>query len=307
VNNTINSTAPAGAAEHLSLMRTSEILRGILTKNPGVTTFSVERILDAIGTHRFEASLMMFSIPGIVPVPGPRGIVAMPTGAIAWQMVSGQKHIRLPRFLLKKCVSRKSLAVAIHAILPILEAAEKLVRPRWSWVSHPISRRAIGLFIFLMAIAIGQPVFGFNALHAMSICVISLGMSEHDGLAVMLGVVAGVLSLAILAGSGLSARAVRAKLGKALRKIARRLGFTALAKFLDELGYKRLASIVSLEWSELLLIWDPEKRTAERTYVKVQVQPVQQRRRSNGSPRAAASRERLVADAPRQPVCLSVV
>jgi hypothetical protein len=263
VINTLESTAATDASHDLAPVapvRTSEVLRGILTKNPGVKTFTVQRILSSIGNERVEASLMMFSIPAIVPVRGPWGIVSMPTGAIACQMVAGRKQIRLPQFVLRKSVSRKALAVALHAILPLLEAAEKVVRPRWSWVGHSSFRRAIGVFIFLLAIAIAYPLFGFNALHATSIFVMALGMAEQDGVAVLLGVAVGVLSLLILAASGMSARAVRAKAGRWLRKMGQKLGLAVFAKFLGRLGYRRIASILTFHWSDLLLMWNPERR-----------------------------------------------
>jgi hypothetical protein len=262
VTSTFNATAASDAPESLSLMRTSAVLRSILTNNPGVQTFSVERILEAIGTDRVEATLTMFSIPAIVPVPLPQGVVAMPTGMIACQMMAGRKRIKLPQAILRKYVSRRALAIAIHAAVPLLEAAEKVVRPRWSWVTHPTSRRVIGLFVFLLAVAIGFPFLGFDALHATSIIAISLGLAEKDGLAVVLGVVAGLLSLVIVAATGVSTRALRYKVGKWLRKISRKLGINAFANFLERLGYKWLARILSLEWSQLLLLWDPEKRAA---------------------------------------------
>jgi hypothetical protein len=252
-------------------MRTSEILRGILTSNPGVRTFSVKRILASIGSDRFDASLMMFALPAIVPMSGPMGLAAMPTGAIAYQMLSGQKQIRLPRFILRKRVTRRALAVAIHAALPVLEAAEKLVQPRWAWVNHAITRRLIGLFVFLLAVAIAFPLFGFSPLHATSIFVIALGMAEQDGVAVMVGVVAGVISLAIIAASGVSARAVRAKAVRWLRKVGRKVGLSVFANVLETAGYKRLAGVVTFEWSQLLMMWDPERVVHGRA---PRVQPV---------------------------------
>lgn len=239
-------------------LKTSEILRGILTKNPGVETFSVERIVASIGLDHVEASLMMFSLPALVPVKSPGGIVSLPTGALAMQLVAGRKQIRLPRFILNKTVSRRSLAVAIHAIMPVLEAAERVVRPRWSWVAHPISRRAIGLLVFLLAVAIAYPLFSANAAHAMSIFMVSLGMVEQDGLAVLVGVVAGVLSLVVAATSGFSLRALRDKVYKALRKLGKKFGLHAFASYLEKRGYTRIARLLRLEWSGLIMRWDPE-------------------------------------------------
>jgi hypothetical protein len=265
VNNRMDSITAPDASAGPSLMRVSEVLRGILSNNPGVETFTVEDILSSIGDHAFEASLMMFALPAIIPIPRSRGMMALPTGAIACQMVAGQKQIRLPRFIRRKCVSRKALAVAIHAIVPILESAESVVRPRWSWVNHAIWRRLIGLFVLVLVIAIAFPLFGFNALHAASILVISLGMAEKDGLAVMIGVVAGVVSLAIVV-SGVSLRSVRTKVVKRLLKLSRKLGFTLLARYLDRIGQTLLAKLLRFNWSSLLLRWDPERRAARAAW-----------------------------------------
>jgi hypothetical protein len=265
VNTALVVAAPDGALDRLAPRRTSQILRGILVDNPGVKTFSVERILASIGTDRFEASLMMFSIPAIVSIPASRGMTTLPTGGIAYQLAAGEKQIKLPRFVLRKSVSRRALAVAIHAALPVLEAAEKVVRPRWSWVSHSSARRAIGAFILMLAIAIAYPLFGFSALHATSIFVMALGMAEQDGLAVLIGMAVGVLSLAVLAASGMSARALRAKAVGWLRKMGRKLGLQLFARFLRRHGYVRLARLVSLEWSKLVLLWDAEKSATARS------------------------------------------
>jgi hypothetical protein len=274
------SSAPNGTALGLAPLRTSQVLRGILTKNPGVKTFSVQRILLSIGTDRVEASLMMLSLPAILPVPGPSGSTALPTAAIACQLVTGRKRITLPRSVLRKAVSRRALAVAIHAILPILEAAERVARPRWSWVNHSTSRRAIGVFVFVLALAIAFPLFGFNSLHATSIFVMALGMAEHDGLAVLVGVAVGLLSLALLAVSGVSARALRMKAGKWLRKVGQTLGLSLLANVLKRLGYVTLAKILRLRWSDLLLVWDPEKARTRRMPPLPIVQTIAMERRA---------------------------
>lgn len=264
MNSTPHSTVATDVGEPRARLRTSELLRAILTNNPDAKTFSVERILASIGNERFEASLTMFALPALVPVPYPGGMVAMPTGVIAGQLMAGQKQIKLPSFILKKTVTRKSLAIAIHAIAPILEAAEKVVKPRWSWASSPLARRAIGLLIFLLAVAIAYPLAGFTGLHSASIIAVALGLAEQDGLAIVIGLVAGVLSLAIVAAAGLSVRALSPKVRKFLRSIARKLGLKTIARVIERSGYPQLARLVTIRWSELLLLWDPEQHAAHR-------------------------------------------
>jgi Exopolysaccharide synthesis, ExoD len=99
----------------------------------------------------------------------------------------------------------------------------------------------------------------FSVLHALSIVAISLGMAEQDGLAVMLGIVAGIVSLAILASAGVSGREVRAKVMQSLQKMARQRGINALQGFLERLGFPMLAKLLKFKWSDLILMWDPER------------------------------------------------
>lgn len=245
--------------EALIHLRTSEVLRGVLTRNPDVQLFSVEQIIGSLGEERAEAALMLFSVPAVVPLDVPNGATAVPTGVIGSRLACGRRQLRLPGYILRKQISRRALAIAIHAALPVLEAAERLVRPRWHWINHPISRRAIGLLIFLLAVAIAYPLSGSGALHALSIFVMSLGLAEADGLTILIGVVAGVLSLAVVVVTGFSPRVLRRKVARGLRKLAKKLGLSALARFLDRMGFPRLARLLTVQWSDVVMHWDPEK------------------------------------------------
>ena len=182
--------------------RTSQILRNLLANNPDVQEFTVEMIIDSIGESSFGTSLMFFAIPEVVPIPVPglAAIVVIPTAVISAQMASGQKQIRLPKFILKKSVPRKALAAAIHAILPLLEKAEKVSKPRWKWATTPLARRLLGVFIFILALSIAFPIPGFNMPQAISSFIIAMGLVEDDGILVLTGVVAGLASLALLGG-----------------------------------------------------------------------------------------------------------
>lgn len=183
-------------------LRTSQILRNLLTNNPGVEHFSVAKILSEIGATSFGTSLMFFSIPEVlpIPIPGISAIMVLPTGAISIQLATGKKQVALPKFLLERTVPRKALAGALVAILPILERAEKVTKPRWKWATTPASQRFLGLFIFLLALAIAVPIPGFNMPQAIAIFTIGLGLVEKDGVIICLGVLIGLASLILLGG-----------------------------------------------------------------------------------------------------------
>jgi len=183
--------------------RTSQILRDILANNPDVEDFTVEKIVNSIGESSFGTSLMFFAIPEVVPIPVPglAAIVVIPTAIISGQMAVGHKQIRLPKFILKKTVPRRALAAAVRAILPLLEKAEKVSKPRWRWATTPLARRLLGVFIFILALSIAFPMPGFNMPQAISTFIIALGLVEDDGILVAAGVIAGLASLALLGGA----------------------------------------------------------------------------------------------------------
>jgi hypothetical protein len=195
------SAKPAPKVEE-SHVHTSQLLRQLLVNHPG-QTFSVQQIIDGLGgTSAVGTSLMVFSLPEVlpIPIPGISAVVVIPVAAISAQMVVGDGKLRLPNYILKRTIHRKALAGAIHAILPILERAEKVVKPRWSWVLHPAVKRLLGVVIFTLAVGIALPVPGTNIPLAISIFVIAMGMAERDGKVVLLGLLMGLGSMILLGG-----------------------------------------------------------------------------------------------------------
>ncbi len=182
--------------------RTSQILNEILLRNPDAKFFTIEKILGELGVTSFGTSLMFFAIPEVlpIPIPGISAIVVLPTGVLSAQMAAGKREIRLPRFILRRAVPRKALVTAIHAILPVLKKAEKITKPRWKWAASPVAQRALGVFIFLLALAIAFPIPGFNMPQAIAVFMIGLGLVEKDGVVICAGVVTGIASLLLLGG-----------------------------------------------------------------------------------------------------------
>jgi hypothetical protein len=263
VTNPASAAISVNRAPDVPSIRTSQMLREILTKNPTAKHFTVKQIVDSIGESRVETSLIFFSIPGMLPVPGTSKLCGIPAGLIAGQMIAGRTQIKLPQFILRRSVPRRSLAVAIYAILPVLEMAEKAAKPRQLWASHPAVQRALGVFILLLALVIALPIFGFNVAHAASIFIISLGLAEQDGLAILIGVLAGFAPLILLTGASFSVKALhfgavdwmKRMLKKVGLKWAAKLGSKWAAKFLKKRSLQ-WTTLLLLEWAELLL--DPQ-------------------------------------------------
>lgn len=106
----------------------------------------------------------------------------------------------LPRFIGQRSVARDRFALLVDTAAPWLARAERLLRPRWSWLVNHRAERVIGAFCLLLAAVLALPIPFGNMLPALAICLIALGVLERDGLWVLIGTVTGLVSLFIVAG-----------------------------------------------------------------------------------------------------------
>ncbi|MDD2867464.1 MAG: exopolysaccharide biosynthesis protein [Neomegalonema sp.] len=253
---------PEAASCGIRLSRPSDLLRGILTQNPGTEVFTLETIMRALGEERFDANLLFATLPSLEAAPSKPAMIEVSAALMAGQMAVGRRGPALPRTLLDREIPRHSLAVAIHAALPVVEAAEKFARPRLKWLNHPVSRRILGAFLFVLTATVAFPLIGFDPLQSLSTFAISFGMAEGDGAAILLGVMVGVVALGLIAASNFSTRALRSKAAGWLRKLARKIAGSLLARLCDRLGLGWIAKLLRFEWTQLLLLWRPEGRAA---------------------------------------------
>ncbi len=233
--------------------RLSGRLRRVLTENPHARHFSVHHIIKALGPDDAAPSLALFSAAGLFEAPDAAALCGRVTSALGAGLALGRRDVRLPRSLLRRKIPRNSLAILIHGVAAMLEGAEGAVRERWSWVFHPLMSGALGLTLFLLGLASMAPIIGGGVQHAASAFFVAVGMAERDGLAVMIGAVAGIASLALAALSIASGQKLWAKIKAWLLHCARALHLDALAKMLDHCC-DGLGELARLRWSGLLLL-----------------------------------------------------
>jgi hypothetical protein len=87
---------------------------------------------------------------------------------------------------------------------------------------------------------------------------ISLGMAEQDGVVVLIGLLAGLASLAAAIGGVLSGKALLARAGDWLKSFARETGLNWARSLLRKIN-AQWANLLDLDWRRLLLFWDPEE------------------------------------------------
>jgi hypothetical protein len=85
-------------------------------------------------------------------------------------------------------------------LVPFLERIERTIRPRLLPLTGPQAERVIGIVGFSLAIIIFLPIPFGNMLPGLALAILGLGLLERDGLAVLLGLLAAVTGVLVVAG-----------------------------------------------------------------------------------------------------------
>lgn len=145
------------------------------------------------------ALILLFAFPNVLPAPpGLSALLGLPLLYLTFQMMLGRIPW-LPRLIGARGMPIAAFAAMVGRITPFLERAERLLRPRWTWVVSHRAEKILGAFALILAIVVTLPIPLGNMLPAFAICLIALGVLERDGLWVTLGILVGATALALSA------------------------------------------------------------------------------------------------------------
>lgn len=183
-----------------SSRRTSQLLREFLAGETG-PRITLGALRDALGDRGFGVLLFIFALPNLVPVNIPllSAVLGLPLVLLAAQLSYGRHKPWFPDWLTDQTFSRQGFAAVVTRALPYLERAERLLRPRLTVLLSWTGERLIGIAILILALVLALPIPFANWLPACAIAIIALAIVEKDGVAVLVGLVVGVLSLIVAA------------------------------------------------------------------------------------------------------------
>ncbi len=161
---------------------------------------SVADLLHVMSGRAIGALLLLFALPNILPAPpGTSSILGMPLVYLSAQMMLGRLPW-LPAFIANRSMSREDFAATISRATPLIARAEKLLKPRLSFIVRHGAERVIGAVCLILAIVLLLPIPLGNMLPALAIGLIALGVLERDGVWVLVGLTVAGISLFIVAG-----------------------------------------------------------------------------------------------------------
>nr|WP_291853855.1 exopolysaccharide biosynthesis protein [Bradyrhizobium sp.] len=155
-------------------------------------------LVDHMGEQGLGLLLLVLTLPTIIPVPGPFGMVfGALLSLVALQIMFGASRLWLPERLRSRAVPRQFLRAVIRRALPLVSVPERaLHEDRLSWLTGRRARMSFAAPLLVMAVTIVLPIPFGNVLPAIALLVAAIGFIAHDGLAVLISMV--IVALALL-------------------------------------------------------------------------------------------------------------
>ncbi len=180
--------------------RFSAILAG-LADDQGRERISVGDILAAMGDRAFGALMLIFALPNILPTPpGTSAVLGAPLVVLAAQMTLGLRPW-LPQIIAGRSMTTRDFAAVVGRLMPLLLRAERLLRPRLSFLTTPPAENVMGAVCLVLAVVLFLPMPLGNILPALAVSLTAFGILERDGVWVIAGLVCAVVALAVVGGA----------------------------------------------------------------------------------------------------------
>jgi len=148
---------------------------------------AISDLLLALGDRATGALMFIFAFPNVLPTPpGTSSVLGAPLIFLAAQLMLGRAPW-LPAFLAKRSMARSDFSSLVKRIVPWLQRAEGLLRPRLTILALPPMEYFVGFLSLLLSVLLVLPIPLGNVLPALAISLMALGVLERDGVWVLAG------------------------------------------------------------------------------------------------------------------------
>jgi hypothetical protein len=177
----------------------SETLEKIGQKQIGGKT-KISELMEDFHENGILLAMIFFSLPVAIPLPYPPGfttVMGIPLVLLSIQMLIGSKRVNLPKKINDYELKNSTLKAISDKVVPKLIYIEKYVKPRYSFAKSVYCEQFIGFVGFIAAISIALPIPLTNAIPALGIAVMALGLLNRDGLVIIAGFLITIIGLVI--------------------------------------------------------------------------------------------------------------
>jgi hypothetical protein len=187
----------AAEGRHPKPERTSEVLATLAHGEGERVTFG--EILLGLRHRAAGFATLIFSLPCCLPMPpGIPTVCGIALVIIALNLIAMRRRLWLPAAIAGSTVARSDLNRVIAWATPLMRRLERYCRPRLPIVTESVGKALVGLVIFVLGFIMILPIpFLGNMPPAIAASVIALGMTERDGLVVVIGLVVSVAAVIV--------------------------------------------------------------------------------------------------------------
>jgi hypothetical protein len=155
-------------------------------------------ILDRLGPSGLGLVILVLTLPALIPIPGPFGMVFGTCLAfVGLQVLFGARRFWLPQRMRGLGVSARLIKTLAEQAARWLEPLERFLHPRRMKIITFVGFRPFyAVPILLMAMIIALPLPFGNILPALTLIILALALLARDGFAVLIGLVLAMVSLA---------------------------------------------------------------------------------------------------------------
>ncbi|WP_444921796.1 exopolysaccharide biosynthesis protein [Microbulbifer sp. CnH-101-G] len=164
-----------------------QLLEQIETSCQHAERVSLELVIDTIGLRSYAPFLLVVGLILFSPLSGVPGIstaMAALLLLVAIQLLLGRRHVWLPKWLLKRSISKKKLIRALHWLRRPAEFADRWMQPRLDFLVRRGGTYAIATTCSLIALTMPlMELVPFSATTAgFALTIFGLALVAHDGL-----------------------------------------------------------------------------------------------------------------------------
>jgi hypothetical protein len=177
--------------------RTSEVLRDLAVGEGERVTF--RDILSGLRHRVFGFTLLIFALPCCLPMPpGIPTVCGIAIVIIALNLIAARQRLWLPNAIAGKSVARADLTRMVERWAPHLDRLERICKPRLTIVTEPVGKVLIGIVVLVLGFIMILPIpFLGNMPPGLAASLIAIGMTERDGLIVLIGLLVSIIAIAV--------------------------------------------------------------------------------------------------------------
>ncbi len=187
----------AAQPRHATPERTSEVLATLAHGEGERVTFG--EILLGLRHRAAGFATLIFSLPCCLPMPpGIPTVCGVALVIIALNLIAMRRRLWLPAAIARKSVARSDLNRMVVWATPLMRPLERYCRPRLPFVTESVGKVLVGLVVLVLGFIMILPIpFVGNMPPAIAASVIALGMTERDGLIVVIGLVVSIAAVVV--------------------------------------------------------------------------------------------------------------